>query len=287
MTSEFCLDSEQVADYRHQGYLFPLDCFSSDEVSGVWSELDQLKNDAKTLGLDAESPNLLRTNAQLKAPFIYSVARSAKILDRIESLLGPDLLLWSAEFFIKPAQTDKIVSWHQDLTYWGLGETDDEITAWVALSDVSPESGCMRFVPGSHKQTLLPHRDTYDSKNLLSRGQEVDVDVNENDAVDVVLKPGQMSLHHGHIFHSSGPNNSDFDRVGMVFRFLTPQVKQLVSQRDYAMVVRGIDDTNNWIHVAPPLKNFDVQCMKLLEQVEIDQAEALAQGATQTLHAGA
>ena len=166
-----------------------------------------------------------------------------------------------------------------------IRETDDEITAWLALSEVNVESGCMRFLPGSHRQPILPHRDTFAEGNLLSRGQEVAVDVDENEAVEVELRPGQVSLHHGRIFHASGPNRSAHDRVGLVFRFLTPDVKQLVAQRDYALPVRGSDDRGNWIHVQPPARNFDPADLELYRRIRDEQRAALAQGAARDLHA--
>jgi ectoine hydroxylase-related dioxygenase (phytanoyl-CoA dioxygenase family) len=282
---QYSLSSEQVDAYRHNGYLFPLDVFGSAQVAAIRAELEQAQHDAATLGLEDEFSQLLRANAQYLLPFVYHVATAPQLLDRVESILGPDLLLWSAEFFIKGAHSEKIVSWHQDLTYWGLGETDDEITAWLALSDVNVESGCMRFLPGSHHQKLLPHRDTFAANNLLSRGQEVAAEIDENQAVDVVLRPGQLSLHHGRIFHASGPNSSDQDRIGLAFRFLTPAVKQQVAQRDYAMQVRGIDAQQNWIHVAPPTRNFAPADVELYRRIRADQSLALAAGATQEMHA--
>jgi ectoine hydroxylase-related dioxygenase (phytanoyl-CoA dioxygenase family) len=143
----------------------------------------------------------------------------------------------------------------------------------------------MRFLPGSHHQKLLPHRDTFDANNLLSRGQQVAVEVDEKEAVDVVLRAGQLSLHHGRIFHASGPNQSDQDRIGLAFRFLTPAVKQQVSRRDYAMQVRGIDAQQNWIHVAPPTRNFSPADLELHRRIREDQSLALGAGATQELHA--
>jgi chlorinating enzyme len=278
------LASEQVDAYRRDGYLFPLDLFGSGQVAAIRGELEQAQRDAVAAGLESEFSQLVRANAQYLLPFVYHVATAPQLLDRVESLLGPDLMLWSAEFFIKAANSDKIVSWHQDLTYWGLGETDDEVTAWLALSDVNVESGGMRFVPGSHHQKLLPHRDTFDAKNLLSRGQEVVAEVDENQAVDVVLRPGQLSLHHGRLFHASGPNRSDQDRIGLALRFLTPAVKQQVAQRDYAMQVRGIDAQQNWIHVAPPTRNFAPADLDLYRRIGEDQCLALAAGATQEMH---
>ena len=209
------LTDQQLADYRDNGYLFPLDVFIRPQVEMILAEFAQAQDDARALGLEAEWPRLIRANAHYLLPFVYQVATAPRLLDPVESILGPNMLLWSAEFFIKPAQSDKIVSWHQDLTYWGLGETDEEITAWVALSEVNPESGCMRFLPGSQRERIQPHRDTFDATNLLSRGQEVAVDVDEAQAVNVELHPGQVSLHHGRMFHASGPNRSDHDRIGV------------------------------------------------------------------------
>ena len=279
------LDASQRQSYRENGYLFPLDVFDATQVDAIRAGFAEARTDAERLGLGPDWDRLIRANAHYLLPFVCRVATEPRLLESVASILGPNLLLWSAEFFIKPAKTDKIVTWHQDLTYWGLGETDDEITAWVALSDVSVESGCMRFLPGSHQQQILPHRDTFDEANLLSRGQQVDVEVDENKAVNVLLKPGQVSLHHGRIFHASGPNSSDHDRVGLVFRFLTPAVRQQVAQRDYAMQVRGYDDQGNWIHVAPPTRNFASDDLALYERIREDQRQALADGAAEELHA--
>ena len=279
------LTADQVDQYQRDGFLFPLDVFAKDRVSDILGELEHARTVAREKGLEQELTKLLRANTHYLLPFVNEVARAPQLLDRVESILGPNILLWSAEFFIKGAHTDKIVSWHQDLTYWGLGETNEEMTAWIALSDVNVESGCMRFVTGSHHQQILPHRDTFDASNLLSRGQEVAVDVDESDAVNVILRPGQVSFHHGRMFHASGPNRSDHDRIGLVFRFVTPQVKQIVAKRDYAMVVRGIDEGGNWIHVAPPSRLFDPADLERHARIMEDQSVALADGATQAMHA--
>jgi ectoine hydroxylase-related dioxygenase (phytanoyl-CoA dioxygenase family) len=115
---------------------------------------------------------------------------------------------WSVELFIKEPGDGSVVSWHQDITYWGMGETDEEVTAWLALSDVSVEAGCMRFIPGSHKNGIVAHHDTFDETNLLSRGQEI-ADIDETLAEHGPLKPAEMSLHQRCCFHASAPNGSD------------------------------------------------------------------------------
>jgi len=275
----------QITQYRDQGYLYPLDLFDAAQVEAILTDYRQARADAGALGLESEWPLLTRANAHYLMPFVSRSACAPRLLDAVESLLGPDLLLYSAEFFIKGAHTDKIVSWHQDLTYWGLGETDEEVTAWLALSEVNAESGCMRFIPGSQRQPILPHRDTFAANNLLSRGQELTVDIDEDEAVDVVLCPGQVSLHHGRMFHASGPNLSDHDRVGLVFRFVTPAVRQQVGRRDYATLVRGADTLGNWVHVGPPSRNFARADLELYARIRDEQRAALAAGATRDLHA--
>ena len=201
------------------------------------------------------------------------------MLDVVEGILGPDILVWSSEFFIKEARTDAIVSMHQDLTYWGMGETSDQVTAWVALSPATRASGCMDFVRGSHRNPILPHEDTFAANNLLSRGQEIQVEVAESDKVAIELQPGQMSLHHGLTIHGSGPNGSDDRRIAVAIRFIKPTVAQQIADRDYAMLVRGADLEGHHTLFAAPARPFAPRMLELYEQIRADQAKALAAGA--------
>ncbi len=137
----------------------------------------------------------------------------------------------------------------------------------------------MKFVAGSHKQDIQPHNDTFDEANLLSRGQELKVEVKPEDEVPIELQSGEFSIHHGRMFHYSGPNTSDDRRIGAVMRFVTPEIKQLVGKRDYAIPVRGVDAKQNWITVAPPQADFEESSLQLYEQIIQDQSEALTQGA--------
>ena len=115
------------------------------------------------------------------------------------------------------------------------------MTAWVALTDSTRDNGCMRVVPGSHRQPILPHRDTYAADNRLSRGQEIEVEVAEQDAVDVVLRAGEMSLHHVNIIHGSNSNPSDGSRIGFAPRFMTPETRQIDGEPLTAVLARGRD----------------------------------------------
>lgn len=156
------------------------------------------------------------------------------------AVLGPDLLVWNSSMFIKEANTTNFVSWHQDLTYWGLDEPD-EVTIWVALSPASIEAGCMKFVPGSHRQRIQPHADSFNAENLLTRGQELQVDVNEADAISAALKTGQASMHHGHLFHASGPNTTNDRRLGAAIRYIKPSMRARSGPDTEVTLVAGED----------------------------------------------
>ena len=218
----------------------------------------------------------LRMNSHLTMDVSLNAARDPRILDVVESILGPDILMWSCEYFIKEANSPKIVSWHQDLTYWGMDGSDHEVTAWVALSPATSASGCMKFVAGSHKESLVPHTDTFADDNLLSRGQEIAVEVDEEDATIAALRPGQMSLHHGRMFHASGPNTTDDRRIGFVMRFIRPDTPAI--GRDYAMLMRGRDKIGNRINIVPPAGDFAPDRLALYEEVQSTVNQVLADG---------
>ena len=268
------------ACYKRDGFVAGIDVFDAAQVAKIRSEIEALEtHHAKGAG-HRDLSQFFRVNGQLVIPLLADLARTDSILDVVEDVLGPDLLVWSVELFIKEPGSTKTVSWHQDITYWGMGETDDEVTAWVALSDVSVDAGCMRFLPGSHKDGIVPHTDTFGADNLLSRGQEI-ADVDEAKAVHGPLKPGQMSLHHGRCFHASGPNRSADRRIGLAIRYVTPDVRLPDMKRDYAMLVRGSDAAQGWINVAGPRSLFHPADLALYEQVLQDQAETLAAGSVE------
>ena len=187
-------------------------------------------------------------------------------------------MIWGAEYFIKEASSDSMVSMHQDLTYWGFGETSDQVTAWIALSPSTVQSGCMDLVRGSHKNPILEHKDTHAQDNLLSRGQEVSVDVAESDKTHIELQPGEMSLHHGLAIHGSMPNTSDDRRIGFAIRYINPDAQKAAVQREYAMMARGIDTTTRFIHYAPPARIFSDTNLTIYEQIREAQNKTLAAG---------
>ena len=269
------LNMDQVEAYGRDGYVFPLDVMSEDEARAFRARLEAIERHAK--GEQGVSHQRFRAFCHLLMPCIDQLMRDPAIVAPVESILGPDLMVWSVEIFLKEAKSPDYVTWHQDLTYWGLDNTD-EVTAWLALSDVTVESGCMRFIPGSHHRDIVPHRDTFADANMLTRGQEIAFDIEDADAVDIVLRPGQMSLHHGRIFHASGPNNSDDRRFGLAIRYITPSMRQAVGQRDYAVLVRGEDRFGHFLTPPVPTGDFTPDAMEMCTEIDKDQVAYYYQG---------
>ncbi len=241
--------SQEIAEaYDRDGFIFPIDAVSSEEARALRQDLEAAEAE---LADDPERFGLLRSYPDRLLPSFDRLIRNENLIAAASAVLGPDLLVWSAAFFIKEANSTKIVTWHQDLTYWGLDDAE-ETTCWVALSPSTEASGCMKFVPGSHKKQLVPHVDTFDANNLLSRGQEIAVDVKEEDGVSVELQPGQASMHHGHLFHASSPNTTGDRRIGSAIRYIKTSMKQRSGDKSLVAHVSGEDRFEHFAIAEPP-----------------------------------
>ena len=244
------LTAAQAAAFERDGYLFPLRAFSAAEARGYRDALE---------AYEAQTGDAIHSNMRHKVHLLFrwadEVVHHPRILDAVEDILGPDLLCWTTNFFIKEANDPAFVSWHQDSTYWGL-EPADVVTAWVAFTDAPVESGAMKFIPGSHKLDQISHRDTYAADNLLTRGQEIEMTVDEAQAVDVPLKAGEFSLHHIRLVHGSEPNTRPDRRIGLAVRYIPTYVRQ-VKIDDSAVLVRGRDRYGNFEHEPRPCADLD------------------------------
>jgi hypothetical protein len=249
------LSLDQVIRYKQDGFLSPVTVLSVSEAAHYrerFESYEKANNGWYELS-KGQKLYLLQT-------WVAELASHTKVLDAVEAVLGSNILVWGSSLFIKEAGQGEFVSWHQDSTYWGLS-SPDVVTAWIALSPATKQSGCMKMMPGSHKSDQVKHRDTFDVKNLLTRGQEVVVGVNEDDSVLTELQSGQMSLHHVKIVHASDPNQSDYRRIGVAIRFIAPHVKQIHTKKDSAWLVRGNDTFGNFIHEAPPKADMDASAL--------------------------
>ena len=220
----------QIEQYHGQGFICPIRVISEQEALSIKDELEQVEKEFPE-EINSES----RNNLHLSFAFLDALAHNKIIVDAIEDLIGPDISLWASVMFIKEPSSKQYVSWHQDATYMGLDSLDFP-TPWIALSPSNIETGCMTMIAGSHKTKIQNHEDTFAENNILTRGQVIQ-DVDESKAVDLILQPGEMSIHHGAVIHGSQPNNSNQRRIGFSLQSYMPNnVKQIVGR-------------NLWTHV--------------------------------------
>jgi non-heme Fe2+,alpha-ketoglutarate-dependent halogenase len=265
------LSESEVETYRQRGYHFPIEALSESEVAGFRKKLENYETES-----GGPIKGEMRHRSHVLFTWINEMIRHPKILDAMEDLLGPDILCWNTSFFIKEAHDPGFVSWHQDATYWGL-DSSDVATAWIAMSPANKVSGCMKFIAGTHKQQVQ-HEDTFDENNLLTRGQEIAVEVDENKAVYVELKPGQASLHHVLLFHGSEPNRSDERRIGLAIRYIPTRLKQAVGQRDWATLVRGKDTYGHFLPEYVPKRDLEPEALAHHKMVSEEQVRVLYRG---------
>ena len=223
--------------YNINGFYSPLKLFSIDQAKLYRKNLEKVESKIGPLHYFAKTYTMMR--------WVYDVAINKTMLNFVEDIIGKNILLYNATFIIKEAKSKTHVSWHQDLTYWGFSNNEKQVSAWIALSDTNDLSGCMKMIPGSHKKGIFEHQSTNDSNNVLSRGQTV-INVNKDKSISCPLYPGEASFHHGLTLHASQPNNSNDRRIGLNLQFITTDMKQLKSNNDSAILVRGEDIYKNF-----------------------------------------
>ncbi len=236
-----------VSCYEKDGYFSPLDIVSPEVALKHRSTLEGIEQQYGAMHYQYKLHTFMQFPLQL--------ATHPTLLDTVEKLIGPDILLYNTTFVIKEAHSESHVSWHQDLTYWGL-DSDAQVSAWIALTDVTEENGCMYMVPGSHKNGMREHITTVDSTNVLLNGQTIQ-GVDASKAHPLCLLPGQASLHHGWTIHTSMPNRSNDRRIGLNIQYLATSVRQVKSDYDTAMLVRGVDAYQNFGTDHPAATEFD------------------------------
>ena len=236
------LSAAQQRQYADNGYFFPVRVFDDGTAK---KHLDRYldfhhSHQARLAAMPPKDRYLVFSELHFCLRWMHEIITAPAILDAVESIIGPDILVWNTTWFTKMPGDKTYVSWHQDGMYWKMSEPKI-VTAWLALKPSMAANGCLRVVPGTHKQPALPHRDTFAPDNALSRGQDVAVPVDENHAVDICLEPGEISLHHVWIVHGSKANTSDIPRIGLAIRYVAAEVKQESPTRPLAMLARGRD----------------------------------------------
>ncbi len=265
------LTQPQIDRFWKDGCIFPIRVMPEGAAAEIRARLEEFERQA-----GGPLKGSLRHKSHLLFAWLGDLVRQERIVDAIEDLYGPNLLCWTTNFFIKEANNPAFVSWHQDSTYWGL-DRPDVVTAWVALTPSNRANGAMAFIPGTHTSEQIPHRDTFAKNNLLTRGQEVAVEVDESQAVTIELAPGEMSLHHVRLVHGSPPNPSNDRRIGFAIRYIPTTVAQVAGE-DSATLVRGVDEHHHFAPEPRPSRDMDPAFVALHTQITERNAQILYRG---------
>ena len=259
------LSEAAVAQFHRDGYYFPVPVLSRVEARDMRRELEEYE---ATHGGPLKGGDRFKSHLLFK--WLADLVRAPRVLDAVEDLIGPNILCWTTNWWVKEAHSPQFVSWHQDSHYWGL-DTTKLVTVWIALSPSTVESGCMRLMPGSHLGPDLPHRDTYHEDNMLTRGQEITAGIDEGKAVNLIVDPGHAAIFAYRIAHASHPNSSNDRRIAVAIRYIPPQARQTLVDRDSAALVRG-EDTHGYFELEPePARDFDPVAVEFHRRAEEQQ----------------
>jgi non-haem Fe2+, alpha-ketoglutarate-dependent halogenase len=229
------LTEAQVQGYERDGFVTPVDVLTQDEVRAFRGDLESWERER---GAPIDFPE--KSKSYLLFDWADRLVHHPRVLDAVEDLIGPDILVYHSTLFLKEAHTPAYVRWHQDSPYFYL-DPHLHVTAWVALSEASVQAGCMRVLPGSHRWGVFEHDDKPDPMNMIRRGQGISDRFDHETGVFMPLKAGQMSLHHTDLVHASGGNDSDDRRLGYAISYIPAHVRPVGSVRPSALCVRGRD----------------------------------------------
>jgi len=253
------LSANQLKQYEDEGFISPIDIFSKNRANEIRQEIELIERE-----MPGELVKSGRYNSHLISPLLDKVTHDSKILDSVQSIIGKNILVCGTTLFIKNPNEKGFVSYHQDAKYIGL-KPYNWVTAWVAITDSNENNGCMRMWSGSHKDNLKDHDQMFNEGNLLTRGQTVG-DVPIDKTSPLILKAGQMSLHHPTVVHGSDLNKSNDRRIGFVIQsYIGTDVKQVLGKNS-VQLARGYDEFNYHKTIGRPkllMNKDDLETKKL------------------------
>ena len=268
------LTKEQIGSYNRDGFIAPVNIYSPEEAAALRQELEDL---------EASHPEAVtgrnRNNVHYVSTLFDKIAHNPNILDAVESLIGRNILVGGTTLFVKEPEQRGFISWHQDARYIGL-EPENWVTAWLALSDVTTENGCMYMWPGSHLEGAREHLDTYDKENLLTRGQTVQ-NVPEAETTPIVLEAGQLSLHHPWVVHGSGRNSSKKRRIGFAIQSYIGTNVDSIYGKIFVQQARGSDSYGYHQHTPRPSSLMAESDVKFRDEANEALKTIFYRGATQ------
>ena len=268
------LTQAQVDEYHRDGFCFPVDVMSRNDAQAFRERLEEV---------ECRYPDAVnahnRNNSHITFTCLDDIVHHSAILDAVEDLIGPNFLVWGSVLFIKEPDARGFVSWHQDMTYIPM-EPHDGVTAWLALSPSNCENGCMKMVPGSHRTGIQTHHDRFGEDNILTRGQTIE-GIDQVSTVDLILEPGQISLHHGHTIHGSSPNRSNDRRIGIAIQQYVPTHARETKVKGFVQLVRGRDDYGHFEIIPRPKVDMSPEAVAVRDKVNAHWADLLYDGAAE------
>jgi phytanoyl-CoA hydroxylase len=191
-------------------------------------------------------PEQLHAHLALDDPFWVRLISDSRLLDIAQQFIGPDIALFATHYICKPPRTGQAVLWHQDGNYWPI-DPMEVITMWLAVSDSMPANGCMRVIPRTHHLVLEQHEERHDVDNVLGSAMREEL-VDEAKAIDVILKAGDVSIHHPNIIHGSEANTSELWRMGLTIRYIPTTTRLLKPEVAAPFLLRGkaVPGTNTY-----------------------------------------
>jgi ectoine hydroxylase-related dioxygenase (phytanoyl-CoA dioxygenase family) len=251
------LSAVQVQAYARDGFLSPNRALTPPQAAECLRKLEAFERSVGGPLTDPVVDARYRSRTHVLLAWVHALARHDAILDAVEGLIGPDILVYTSTWFIKEPGSAAIAAWHQDATYFGL-RPYAHVTAWLALTDATAVNGCMEFLPGSHHRGQLPHQAGVVPGSVNRAGQAITVEVDDATAVHGPLRAGEFSLHHTLCLHRSQPNRSTGRRIGLAISYVPTHVQHLgVKHRTPAMLVRGTDRHGNFSLEPAPAADQD------------------------------
>jgi Phytanoyl-CoA dioxygenase (PhyH) len=251
------LSPAQVESYARDGFLSPVAALTREQAAQYRQKLEGFE---ETVGgpLTSDATDArYRSRTHILLAWVHTLTRHPAILDAVEALIGPNILVYTSTWFIKEPESPAIAAWHQDATYFGL-RPYEHVTAWLALTDATAENGCMEFLPGSHRKGQLPHRAGVVAASVNRAGQAVVGAIDDAPAVHGPLRAGEFSLHHTLCLHRSQPNRSAERRIGLAISYVPTHVQHLgVKHKTPALLVRGVDTFGHFQLEPSPAADLD------------------------------
>ena len=231
------LEQAQIGRYREENFLSPLFAMSGAQASRFRRQLEAYESTQGGAPLEPWQYRKLHVREAWAAELI----RIPSVLDAVEDLIGPDILVFNSTFFIKEPRTNQHTAWHQDATYFGL-TPHEHVTAWIAISSASERAGCLQFIVGSSALGQCHHAAQTVPGSVNHGGQAIVGSLDTTTVQSAPLDPGQFSFHHTLVVHSSAPNQTIDRRIGIGISYIPTRVRHTGSYRMGATLVRGSDE---------------------------------------------